>query len=657
MCASAGVVALMSAQHAAAQTITVTMLTDTVDVDWQIATVADLPGPDGLISMSEAFIASNHTPGVQTIGFAIPANELGWIGPAYQGIAVFQAGTGFFWSATETVIVDGTTQTAFAGDTNPNGAEVLFNGAPYFGGDGSVVRGVHGSSVNMSGSSCLVEDNTGGMNITVFGGSGSTIRNNVCSTIKLDRSSSNVVIGNVTQRVRVLGGGPAAADNRIGGLAVGDRNWITGYGTYNSDGFPGGAAVQLFDTVGTLVEGNWIGTTVDGLTIGNPACVTGVSLETHNDDVVIRNNRIAGIRGIGVGPHAAGFLFGRGILASGSGAGLTIVGNTIGLDATGAPVLGSVTGIDLGDPVTHKLTMTSVVVGGSAPGDGNEVAGHVWNGILVGRDTQNVRLAGNSIHDNGVLGIDLVANAVVGYGVSPNDALDADTGGNGLQNFPVLTAVLREPNGLRVFGTFGSTPLTNFTLEFFASPTCDASGYGEGRLPLGTIAVATDALGQTTFDALLSTTPPLTWVISATATREPTGATSEFSACATTVWRNEGHALAGTSGDPLLVGQGGLAGGAPNALVLSNAAALAPAGLFVATQSNPVPFVGGLVLPWPLLYPPLLATTDATGLLVKPFTLPLGVPPGTELWLQWAVLDAAAMQGISLSNCIVGVTP
>ena len=75
-------------------------------------------------------------------------------------------------------------------------------------------------------------------------------------------------------------------------------------------------------------------------------------------------------------------------------------------------MLGSVTGIDLGDPVTHKLTMTGVVVGGSLPGDGNEVAGHVLNGILVGRDTQGVRLAGNSVHDNGALGIDLVANAV-----------------------------------------------------------------------------------------------------------------------------------------------------------------------------------------------------------------------------------------------------
>ncbi len=39
------------------------------------ATVADLPGPDGHISFGEAMIASNNTPGRQTIGFAIPTSE------------------------------------------------------------------------------------------------------------------------------------------------------------------------------------------------------------------------------------------------------------------------------------------------------------------------------------------------------------------------------------------------------------------------------------------------------------------------------------------------------------------------------------------------------------------------------------------------------
>ena len=35
-------------------------------------TIADLPGPDGLVSFSEAMIAANNTPGADTIAFAIP---------------------------------------------------------------------------------------------------------------------------------------------------------------------------------------------------------------------------------------------------------------------------------------------------------------------------------------------------------------------------------------------------------------------------------------------------------------------------------------------------------------------------------------------------------------------------------------------------------
>ena len=58
------------------------------------------------------------------------------------------------------------------------------------------------------------------------------------------------------------------------------------------------------------------------------------------------------------------------MVASGSGAGLTIRGNTIGPDIQGAPALGAVWGLDLGDPVTHPLTMSAIVV------ERNEIAGH-----------------------------------------------------------------------------------------------------------------------------------------------------------------------------------------------------------------------------------------------------------------------------------------
>jgi len=291
---------------AAAQTVTVTTTADVIDINSTSGTIANLPGPDGLVSFSEAMIATNNTPGHQTVGFAIPAAELGWIGPQWDGIAVFQSVVGYYWRANDTVTIDGTTQTAFGGDTNPDGAEIQIYGLTfYLNDDDSTLRGFDSSSITASGSNALIEDNTGSMNIQLFGGSGSTVRNNEAFTIVIDRSSDNVVVGNVASRVRVLGWTPLAANNRIGGPALEDRNIFYGYGTYNSEGLPSGSAVQIFYTSGTVIENNWIGT-ADGLTIGNLACTMGISFESQNQDVLIKDNLIAGVYGLGTLKYAAG---------------------------------------------------------------------------------------------------------------------------------------------------------------------------------------------------------------------------------------------------------------------------------------------------------------------------------------------------------------
>ena len=70
--------------------------------------------------------------------------------------------------------------------------------------------------------------------------------------------------------------------------------------------------------------------------------------------------------------------------------------------------------------------------------------------MLNNNPTNTVR--GNSIHDNTFLGIDLS-----GDGVTPNDPLDADSGPNDLQNFPVITPQ-RGGNTTVVGGTLDSMP-------------------------------------------------------------------------------------------------------------------------------------------------------------------------------------------------------
>ncbi|UCD75737.1 MAG: hypothetical protein JSV91_02245 [Phycisphaerales bacterium] len=528
----AAAILLAAAGPVSAQTVTVTIGEDIVDIDWQYATIEDLPGPDGEVSFSEAMIATNNTPGHQTVGFAIPEDQ--WLLQfLYPGRAVLVTSTGYFFRAFDEVTIDGTTQTAFTGDTNPDGWEVVIYGATlYLNADNCTLIGFDSTAVSINGSNGRVEGNTGFMGIDVYGGSGSLIKDNTGGTIKIDRSNDNVVVGNTVQRVRVWGfnSDQQAANNRIGGPNPEDRNYIIGYGTWNGEGLPGGTTVQLFQTTGTIIENNWIGTTPDGLAQGSLASTVGIGFESGNNNITIRNNRIAGILGHGQGPHHYGELYGWAILIGGAGSGVNIVGNTIGLDANDEPTLGSVWGIDVGNVITNPSTMTDINIGGLLPGEGNAVAGHILNGITIGHDVPQVRISGTAVYENGWLGIDLIPSGY-GYGVNANDAFDADTGGNGLQNFPEIDSAVREGGSVRVTGTLHSEPSSDYTIEFFASPACDDSGFGEGRQFLGSTYVTTDADGNATFDVLLPGLVDDGWVMTATATAEPLGATSEFSAC------------------------------------------------------------------------------------------------------------------------------
>jgi hypothetical protein len=121
-------------------------------------------------------------------------------------------------------------------------------------------------------------------------------------------------------------------------------------------------------------------------------------------------------------------------------------------------------------------------------------------------------------------------------------------------------------------------------------------------------------------------------------------------------WSDEGSALAGVSGESQLVGVGTLAAETENSVELTNAAPTALAGLFLAFSSAPVSFKGGTLLPGPFL-PPAILTTDGGGAIAIPFLMPAAVPMATELWVQWAIQDAAAVKGVALSNAILGITP
>ena len=154
-----------------------------------------------------------------------------------------------------------------------------------------------------------------------------------------------------------------------------------------------------------------------------------------------------------------------------------------------------------------------------------------------------VTLRQNKIWGNQGLGIDLVSAIA---GVTPNDNLDADSGPNGLQNFPVITGITKTNIGGAIYvdvaGTYHSQASTNYRIELFNSVACDANGYGEGQKYIAYRNVTTDASGNANWSVTnLLYYPTLDLIgrcFTATATQviNPTGpvlgTTSEFSGSA-----------------------------------------------------------------------------------------------------------------------------
>src|SRR5690606_18271894 len=75
-----------------------------------------------------------------------------------------------------------------------------------------------------------------------------------------------------------------------------------------------------------------------------------------------------------------------------------------------------------------------------------------------------------------------------------NDALDADTGPNGLQNRPVVTRI--RSNGYIVSGELWSRPNSSYVVDVYAVADCHISGTGGAEEYLGNDLVDTDATGH-----------------------------------------------------------------------------------------------------------------------------------------------------------------
>ncbi|HEX3185742.1 MAG TPA: Calx-beta domain-containing protein [Pyrinomonadaceae bacterium] len=405
-----------------------------------------------------------------------------------------------------------------------------------------------------------------------IGGTTATARNVIAGNangIVIDTANGTVVQGNF---IGTNAAGAAPIDNvSIDFRVIGSDNTLIGGSTATPGTAPGNVIASLFvgGGVQTRVQGNLIGTNAAGTAqLGNVSF--GVSMW---GDMVLGGST-PDLRNVISGFQTA-------VLVANSGGG-SILGNYIGTDITGTLKIGNATGIDISSNTptqiggvntdegnvisgnstgirlsainsivkgnfigtrkdgttalpntSHGIEMTvratDNVVGGAEAGAANTIAFNGGSGISIATPGPSFpivrnRIRGNRIHSNGALGIDLNAN-----GVTLNDAGDADTGANSLQNFPTLTSVVTGPTST-IEGNLNSTANSSFSVDFFVSNSCDPSGFGQGASFVGSAQANTDANGNAAFSAQFPVSLPNGSAVTATAT-DAVGNTSEFSLC------------------------------------------------------------------------------------------------------------------------------
>ena len=295
-----------------------------------------------------------------------------------------------------------------------------------------------------------------------------------------------------------------APNNVIGGTSSQARNTISANnnGVVITDSQYG--LVGNVDTAtGNIVEGDFIGTGVDGVTdLGNAI-----------DGVVLDNAPLNTIGGPASG--AGNVISGnnRGVVITGLGSSQDLVqGNFIGTDLTGqSEITNKIDGVEITGGASGNT------IGGAVAGSGNTIAYNVGAGVNVDNGNDNSVLT-NSIFGNILAGI----------------VLNAGNNANNLQIPPVLTVATPHATSTYIQGTLTAAPGTTYTVQFFSNPTKPAAGFEQGQVPLYTTQVTTDASGNAVIAQRCRRPSPAGQWVTATAT-DPAGDTSVFSGAVETI--------------------------------------------------------------------------------------------------------------------------
>ncbi|MET7030852.1 beta strand repeat-containing protein [Sediminicola luteus] len=352
-------------------------------------------------------------------------------------------------------IIDGRTQTAYSGNTNPS------------------TLGAGGTPVGVTGTS-LFNFNRPEIQVHRNGGDVFTTQGNNVSIRNI------AVYSNDKAGIRVNAGLTYIFENIIGVNALGIKSGAIQYGTEVRGGtariarnfFHGSdvAGVRINGGSNSILEYNHIFQNGAGTT-----CMDNILID-NGSGIIIRNNLINDAAGIGIeGANYSG--------------GLVITDNTI----TGNGISPVACGGGIFDDAGIRLKAATAEV------SKNIIHGNRGEGVVVAENVTGIWITQNSMYNNGLrapsLGIDLDKSKKTGDGVTLNDNGDGDSGPNNLNNFPIFKTI--STNGANLIVQGWARP--GAIIELFISdvslgtalPGANqlgySSDYGEGQTYLATI--------------------------------------------------------------------------------------------------------------------------------------------------------------------------
>ncbi|HVQ38730.1 MAG TPA: hypothetical protein VMS31_14425 [Pyrinomonadaceae bacterium] len=502
-------------------------------------------------SLRQAIEDANANPGADTIRFSIGSGAK-TIAPYYMLPLV-----------TDPVIFDGTTQPGYSGRPIVELTGYQFGGVGLsITGGGSTVRGLllnrfgNAINLNMRGNNkvenCFIgvertgmvaESNTSSGIIIISSpgnriggtspGMGNLISGNLGAGIEIRNNSPGTLVQGNYLGTDINGNYPVAFfETHIGsgtGIAIsGSDNTVIG-GTE-----PGARNIISGNNRGGIDIQNSAGTIIKGNIIGTDAAGR-YALANNKNGIEMHHTRNTVIGG--TEPGARNIISGNKFGPSGSGNGILIMSNGNSSTVTADNVIrgnyigvgeDGVTSIPNSDNGVIIVNATNTIIGGSEPGAGNIVANNTFAGVRVFSDT-NPPGRGNLISRNLIFSNGDLGIDIGSGGPTPNDPADVDTGVNELQNYPVLTSAHSSSGVTTVIGNLNGMGNTAFTIEFFVNSSCEAGGIGEGQ----SFAGSTQVKNWGNDSPIYATLPFPALVgqfITATAI-DPLGNTSEFSQC------------------------------------------------------------------------------------------------------------------------------